>query len=98
MSSEGEATCSPPVVANSVSSGRPVSAYRVGDGVTFICSQGFQLDGAQQITCGPSGQWQPKPPRCRPSPERSVRYFGRAARLPDKQSELICRTVIISVY
>ncbi|XP_041801349.1 complement receptor type 1 [Chelmon rostratus] len=66
---EGEVTCSTPAVANSASSGGDVPVRRVGDTVNFTCSEGFQLDGAQQITCGPGGQWQPEPPQCRPSPE-----------------------------
>lgn len=45
--------------------------YRVGDNVTFTCSEGFKLDGAQQITCGPGGQWQPQPPRCPPSHDKT---------------------------
>ncbi|XP_031700416.1 complement receptor type 1-like [Anarrhichthys ocellatus] len=67
---EGEATCSTPAVANSVDRTGDVSVYRVGDYVTFTCSRGFQLDGAQQITCGPGGLWQPQPPRCLPSPDK----------------------------
>ncbi|XP_071332929.1 complement receptor type 1-like [Trachinotus anak] len=69
---EGETTCSNPAVANSVKSGGDASVYRVGDSVTFTCSQGFQLDGAQQVTCGPDGQWQPQPPQCLPSPEEKT--------------------------
>ncbi|XP_070824667.1 C4b-binding protein alpha chain-like isoform X3 [Chaetodon trifascialis] len=66
---EGEVTCSTPVVANAVSGGGAASVRRVGDNVTFACSEGFQLDGAQEITCGPGGQWQPQPPQCLPSPD-----------------------------
>ncbi|XP_070695266.1 complement receptor type 1-like isoform X2 [Pempheris klunzingeri] len=76
---EGEATCSTPTVANSVSTSGTVSVIRVGDKLAFACSQGFQLDGAQQITCGPDGQWQPQPPKCLPSPESS--------QLPTKEGE-----------
>lgn len=68
---EGEATCSTPAVENSVSSAGDVSVHRVGDSVTFTCSQGFQLDGAQQITCGAGGLWQPQPPRCLTSPNKT---------------------------
>lgn len=75
MSSEGEVTCSTPAVANSASSGGDVPVRRVGDTVNFTCSEGFQLDGAQQITCGPGGQWQPEPPQCRPSPEGELVYL-----------------------
>lgn len=72
FSSEGETTCSTPAVANSVTSGGNVSVYRVGDNVTVTCGQGFQLDGAKQITCGSDGKWQPDPPRCLPSPEKTT--------------------------
>ncbi|CAJ1084791.1 complement receptor type 1-like isoform X1 [Xyrichtys novacula] len=68
-----QVTCSPPVVTNSVSS-RDVSVYQLGESVNITCSQGFQLDGAQRITCGQDGQWQPKPPRCQ-------------TRLPDKEAD-----------
>lgn len=68
---EEATTCSTPAVSNSVSSTGDVSVHRVGDIVTFTCSQGFQLDGAQQITCGPDGQWQPQPPRCLPAPDKT---------------------------
>ncbi|XP_031172593.2 complement receptor type 1 isoform X2 [Sander lucioperca] len=64
-------TCSTPAVANSVSSAGGVSVYRVGDNVIFTCSQGFQLDGAQRVTCGPGGVWQPQLPRCLPSHDKT---------------------------
>lgn len=69
---EGEVTCSTPAVVNSVQRGGDVSVYWVGDNLTFTCSKGFQLDGAQVITCDPSGQWQPQPPRCVPSPDDKI--------------------------
>lgn len=81
LSSEEATTCSTPAVSNSVSSTGDVSVHRVGDNVTFTCSQGFQLDGAQQITCGPDGQWQPQPPRCLPAPDKT--------QLPEEESELV---------
>ncbi|XP_034733771.1 complement receptor type 1-like isoform X2 [Etheostoma cragini] len=68
---ERETTCSTPAVANSVSSAGGVSVHRMGDGMTFTCSQGFQLDGAQRVTCGPGGVWQPQPPRCLPSQHKT---------------------------
>lgn len=74
---EGEATCSTPAVANSLSpSGETV---RAGVSVNFTCHEGFQLDGAQQITCGPDGQWRPLPPQC-------LRTYV-PTQLPDKDSE-----------
>lgn len=66
---EGEATCPSPAVANSVSSGGDVPVYQPGDVVTFTCSKGFQLAGAQQVTCGADGQWQPQLPLCLPALE-----------------------------
>ncbi|XP_068996614.1 complement receptor type 2-like isoform X2 [Embiotoca jacksoni] len=73
---EGETTCSTPAVANSVQRGGDVAVHRVGDSVSFSCSRGFQLDGAQQITCGSGGQWQPQPPRCLPSPDKTQQSSG----------------------
>ncbi|XP_034066887.1 complement receptor type 1 isoform X1 [Gymnodraco acuticeps] len=70
---EGEATCPPPAVARHlVSSAGAVSVHRVGVSVTFTCSHGFQLDGAQSIRCGAGGLWQPPPPRCRPAPNKTL--------------------------
>ncbi|XP_047451330.1 complement receptor type 1-like [Mugil cephalus] len=74
---EGEATCSPPAVANAVQQAENVSVYQVGEEATFTCSRGFQLDGAQRIKCGPDGQWQPQPPRCLPSPDDTRQSSGR---------------------
>ncbi|XP_071750645.1 complement receptor type 2 [Centroberyx gerrardi] len=62
-----ETTCSNPAVANGVKSSGDAAVHRVGQTVTFTCNQGFQLDGSQQVTCGPGGQWQPQLPRCLPS-------------------------------
>uniref|UniRef100_A0A8C6PD00 Sushi domain-containing protein n=1 Tax=Nothobranchius furzeri TaxID=105023 RepID=A0A8C6PD00_NOTFU len=56
-------TCTAPTVDNSVQKGS-VSKYFVGDIMNLTCKQGFQLNGAQTITCRPSGRWQPQPPRC----------------------------------
>ncbi|XP_035594519.1 complement receptor type 2-like isoform X1 [Oncorhynchus keta] len=61
-----EVTCPAPSVANGVKLSETVSVYRVRDSVTLVCSEGFLLTGAQQLTCGPDGQWQPKLPLCLP--------------------------------
>ncbi|KAK2897395.1 membrane cofactor protein [Channa argus] len=76
-SCEVEETCRAPEVANSVKGSGNVSVYQVGDNVTIACSEGFQLDGAQHLTCGPSGLWQPKPPLCRPSPFKTTQSYDR---------------------
>ncbi|XP_013990965.2 complement receptor type 2 isoform X2 [Salmo salar] len=62
-----EVTCPAPSVANSVKLSETGSVYRVRDSVTLACSKGFLLTGAQQLTCGPDGQWQPELPLCLPS-------------------------------
>ncbi|XP_054902189.1 C4b-binding protein alpha chain [Poeciliopsis prolifica] len=67
---EKEITCSTPVVNNSVKSGREVSVHHVGDTMDITCSSGYHLDGAQQLTCGSDGQWQPKLPQCLLSPDK----------------------------
>ncbi|KAK2851672.1 hypothetical protein Q5P01_007948 [Channa striata] len=76
---EQEITCPTPAVANSVISAGNVSVYRVGDNVTVGCGEGFQLKGAQHITCGPRGQWQPQPPVCLPSPVKTTESHDRKA-------------------
>ncbi|XP_029012119.1 complement receptor type 1-like isoform X2 [Betta splendens] len=73
----GETTCSAPVVTNSVRA-RDASIYRVGDNATFTCRQGFTLDGAQQVTCGPDGQWWPGAPRCLPSPDSTTKLADKS--------------------
>ncbi|KAM6929249.1 complement receptor type 1-like [Lycodopsis pacificus] len=88
---EGEATCSTPAVANSVNSTGDVSVYRVGDYVAFTCSRGFQLDGAQQIACGPGGLWQPRPPRCLPSPDKETGGCGVPLTTRDSNANLADR-------
>lgn len=62
----GEPTCPHPAVSNSASGAPAATDYQVGQSLSFTCSQGFRLDGAQQITCGAGGRWQPEPPRCLP--------------------------------
>ncbi|XP_056305905.1 sushi, von Willebrand factor type A, EGF and pentraxin domain-containing protein 1 [Danio aesculapii] len=56
--------CSAPAVAN----GR-INAfgnqYKPKDTVSITCSEGFELIGSPQVTCGPDGQWQGLP-ECRP--------------------------------
>ncbi|KAM6924344.1 complement component receptor 1-like protein [Xenentodon cancila] len=73
----GATTCSTPVVDNSVQRSGDASVHQVGGSMKFTCKQGFQLEGAQQVTCGPSGQWQPQPPRCLPSPDKTQPSSGR---------------------
>ncbi|CAG04046.1 unnamed protein product [Tetraodon nigroviridis] len=76
---EGETTCSSPAVANALRP--PGEAFRVGDSLNLTCLDGFQPDGAQQVTCGPEGRWRPPPPRCLPlpTPERDARCRVPAA-------------------
>lgn len=74
---EGVASCPSPAVANSVSGAGDVRFHRLGASVTVACGRGFQLDGAQRITCGPGGLWQPDPPLCRPSPSKTPDSDGR---------------------
>ncbi|XP_004070867.1 sushi, von Willebrand factor type A, EGF and pentraxin domain-containing protein 1 isoform X1 [Oryzias latipes] len=66
---EGEPTCLAPVVANSAQ--RAGTVYQVGDRINLSCKIGFQLEGPNEITCAPNGQWQPKPPQCVPTLERT---------------------------
>ena len=36
-----------------------------GDTATYACDSGFELVGADTLTCGDDGQWSPAPPICR---------------------------------
>ncbi len=57
-------TCSAPAVTNGRI--RPGSrVYKHEDTVDVTCSEGFDLIGPAQVTCGPDGQWQALP-ECRP--------------------------------
>lgn len=69
---EGEVTCSHPKVANSQKRDGFL-VYRMNDVINVTCSHGFQLVGAEQVTCGRDGQWQPQPPQCVPTPEKTGR-------------------------
>uniref|UniRef100_A0A8C6WY63 Sushi domain-containing protein n=1 Tax=Neogobius melanostomus TaxID=47308 RepID=A0A8C6WY63_9GOBI len=88
---EGTVTCSAPKVDNSVSKDF-AHEYNVSDAVTITCSQGFQMKGKAQITCGSDGQWQPHPPQCVPAHEKNSRCGvpenteGTNARLATKYS------------
>lgn len=56
--------CSAPAVAN----GRMNEfgyQHKPKDTVSITCSEGFDLIGSPQVTCGPDGQWQGLP-ECRP--------------------------------
>uniref|UniRef100_A0AAR2KAD9 Sushi domain-containing protein n=1 Tax=Pygocentrus nattereri TaxID=42514 RepID=A0AAR2KAD9_PYGNA len=65
--------CPRPTVANSrMQEGRD---YRVGERVTIVCQESFNLIGSPQITCGPNGQWQALP-ECLSCPA------GKCGRLP----------------
>lgn len=84
----GEPTCPHPAVSNSASGAPAATDYQVGQSLSFTCSQGFRLDGAQQITCGAGGRWQPEPPRCLPLPAATTTTTvpptsgSQASRLP----------------
>lgn len=73
-------------MSDSVSGALAATNYKVGESLSFTCSPGFQLDGAQQVTCGAGGRWQPEPPRCLPSPATTTAAsatMGReAAKVP----------------
>ncbi|XP_036447746.1 sushi, von Willebrand factor type A, EGF and pentraxin domain-containing protein 1 isoform X2 [Colossoma macropomum] len=64
--------CPTPTVANSrMQEGRD---YGVGERMTIVCQESFNLIGSPQITCGPNGQWQALP-ECRSA-------TGKCSRLP----------------
>lgn len=42
--------------------------YPIGDTVTFDCSPGMVISGAQQLHCQKSGKWSAAVPTCIPAP------------------------------
>ena len=42
-----------------------VSGMSPGDTATYTCDSGFELVGADTLTCGNDGQWSPAPSICR---------------------------------
>uniref|UniRef100_H3D4W4 Sushi domain-containing protein n=1 Tax=Tetraodon nigroviridis TaxID=99883 RepID=H3D4W4_TETNG len=79
---KGETTCSSPAVANALRP--PGEAFRVGDSLNLTCLDGFQPDGAQQVTCGPEGRWRPPPPRCLSPARCRVPAAARNSNLADR--------------
>ncbi|KAF4096316.1 hypothetical protein G5714_022285 [Onychostoma macrolepis] len=54
-------TCSAPAVANRQIKPGERTQYGPQDTVNIVCSEGFDLIGSPQVTCGPDGQWQGLP-------------------------------------
>ncbi|KAK9954664.1 hypothetical protein ABG768_016714 [Culter alburnus] len=67
--------CSAPTVANGRIRGSTV-LYKYKDIVDVRCSEGFDLIGPPQVTCGPDGQWQGLP-ECRPKRISATVQFSR---------------------
>ncbi|KTF81517.1 hypothetical protein cypCar_00027070, partial [Cyprinus carpio] len=53
--------CSAPAVANRLINPGERTQYAPQDTVNIICSEGFDLIGLPQVTCGRDGQWQDLP-------------------------------------
>ncbi|KAL0157632.1 hypothetical protein M9458_045708, partial [Cirrhinus mrigala] len=50
-----------PAVANRLIKPGERTQYAPQDTVTIFCSEGFELIGLPDVTCGPDGQWQGLP-------------------------------------
>ena len=46
----------------------------VGDTATCLCDSGFELVGAQTVTCQANGMWSDPPPTCEPIGMKSPLY------------------------
>lgn len=73
--------CSAPTVANGRIHGSSV-LYKPKSTVDVSCSEGFDLIGQPQITCGPDGQWQGLP-ECRPKRISATGKCGPAPSHPN---------------
>ncbi|KAI7794538.1 sushi, von Willebrand factor type A, EGF and pentraxin domain-containing protein 1 [Triplophysa rosa] len=59
-----EVKCSAPVMMNGKIQSGEKPHYKPRDTVTVSCTEGYDLIGSSQVTCGPDGQWQ-RLPECR---------------------------------
>ena len=53
-----------PNLANPANGAVTVSGRNPGDIATYTCNSGFELVGADTLTCGSDGMWSPDPPVC----------------------------------
>ena len=56
-------TC--PDLENPANGALVVSGMNPGDTATYTCISGYELEGADTLTCGFGGMWNPDPPVCR---------------------------------
>ncbi|XP_056589578.1 sushi, von Willebrand factor type A, EGF and pentraxin domain-containing protein 1 [Triplophysa dalaica] len=59
-----EVRCSAPLVVNGKIQSGEKPHYKLHDTVTVSCTEGYDLIGSSQVTCGSDGQWQ-RLPECR---------------------------------
>ena len=55
-------TC--PDLENPANGAVPVDGMNPGDTATYTCISGYELVGADTLTCGSDGMWSPEPPVC----------------------------------
>ena len=56
-------TC--PDLENPANGAVTVNGMNPGDTATYTCISGYELVGADTLTCGSDGMWSPEPPMCR---------------------------------
>ena len=55
-------TC--PDLENPANGAVTVNGMNPGDTATYTCISGYELEGADTLTCGSDGMWSPEPPVC----------------------------------
>ena len=55
-------TC--PVLTNPTNGQVSMDTNTVGSTATYICSPGYDVNGATTVTCGADGSWSPVPTTC----------------------------------
>ena len=55
-------TC--PDLENPANGAVTVNGMNPGDTATYTCNSGYELEGAETLTCGSDGMWSPDPPVC----------------------------------
>ena len=53
-----------PVLGSPANGGVSVTGNSPGDTATYTCDVGYNLVGAQNLTCGDNGMWSASPPFC----------------------------------
>ena len=68
----------------------------IGDTASYLCNDGFELEGALNLTCQSDGTWSDPPPTCRMIGMKSPPYFSSyKLKLPGTQCWEMEQTITV---